>query len=163
LSTFCTKLTGITQKTVDAGCAFPEAHLQHEKWMRKCIPNFDTSDVRIMTMGRWDMNTQFPKDVIRWNIDPKKIHKVYKKYVNIKDLFGDFLMKKGLLKSTKGFGMKGMLEFLDLTLDGRHHSGIDDCKNTMKILEKLVKMGATTTDMIVYESDFFRKKKHQKK
>jgi len=37
--------------------------------------------------------------------------------------------------------MDKMLEYLNLTLDGKHHSGIDDCRNISKILGKMVKDG----------------------
>jgi len=39
------------------------------------------------------------------------------------------------LKKPKG--MDGMLNFLNLSLDGKHHSGIDDCKNIAKIFIKM--------------------------
>ncbi|XP_023221622.1 ERI1 exoribonuclease 3-like [Centruroides sculpturatus] len=31
----------------------------------------------------------------------------------------------------------GMLEYLNLTLIGRHHSGIDDCRNIVRILQAM--------------------------
>ncbi len=39
------------------------------------------------------------------------------------------------------FGMTGMLTELKLSLDGRHHSGIDDSKNIAKIVKALVDNG----------------------
>ena len=39
--------------------------------------------------------------------------------------------------------MPNMLEDLQLKLDGRHHSGIDDCRNIAKIVERLAKLGHT--------------------
>lgn len=158
LTKFCTDLTGITQKMVDHGCTFREALAAHDKWLRKCIPKYDMrSDVYIMTVGHWDINIQFPRDVRRWGISKKGIHKVYKKYVNIKEAFISYLSKKNMLKTKKGYGMKGMLDFLTLELEGRHHSGIDDCKNTTKILEALIEMGMTPEDMVVHKSNFFKK------
>ena len=43
--------------------------------------------------------------------------------------------------------MANMLKGLNLTLDGRHHSGIDDCRNTAKILIKLIELGLLNTNM----------------
>jgi len=37
--------------------------------------------------------------------------------------------------------MAGMLSKLQLTLDGQHHSGLDDCRNITKIVVKMVEMG----------------------
>ena len=37
--------------------------------------------------------------------------------------------------------MTGMLSKLGLSLDGRHHSGIDDTRNTAKIASTLIAMG----------------------
>lgn len=42
---------------------------------------------------------------------------------------------------TKPFGMKGMLEHLSLELKGRHHSGIDDCRNIAQVVDALIKAG----------------------
>ena len=36
--------------------------------------------------------------------------------------------------------MVGMLEYLGLQLEGRHHSGIDDSRNIARILAKLGKV-----------------------
>lgn len=37
----------------------------------------------------------------------------------------------------KPVGMAGMLKAMKTDLEGRHHSGIDDCKNIAKIVERL--------------------------
>ena len=41
------------------------------------------------------------------------------------------------LTGIKGHSMKTMLRDLQLQLDGRHHSGIDDSRNIAKILRTL--------------------------
>merc|ERR1711976_800704 len=38
-------------------------------------------------------------------------------------------------------GMAGMLKVLKLPLEGRHHSGIDDCRNIAKIVLNLLQRG----------------------
>ena len=52
--------------------------------------------------------------------------------------------------------MPNMLEDLQLKLDGRHHSGIDDCRNIAKIVERLAKLGHTfkITKTILWENVF---------
>jgi inhibitor of KinA sporulation pathway (predicted exonuclease) len=37
--------------------------------------------------------------------------------------------------------METMLKHLKLILDGHHHSGIDDCRNISKILNKMITDG----------------------
>jgi ERI1 exoribonuclease 3 len=41
----------------------------------------------------------------------------------------------------KAPGMAGMLPALNLKLEGKHHSGIDDSKNIAKIALELLKRG----------------------
>jgi inhibitor of KinA sporulation pathway (predicted exonuclease) len=145
LSKFCTELTGITQSTVDDGILFPQALKDHEAWLRSLIPNMDTEEVYLMTVGRWDIATQLPRDLLRWKINSKNINKIYKRYINLKEEFVYFLKTP----KDKKFGMVGMLRHLNLKLRGRHHSGIDDCRNTVQILEKLVEKGMKWNDLRV--------------
>ena len=57
-----------------------------------------------------------------------------KKWINIKAEFADFY------KVSK-MSMIDMLKFLDIKLEGRHHSGIDDCCNTAKIWQRMINDG----------------------
>ena len=140
LSDFCTGLTGITQETVDKGVTFPQALKDHEAWLAKTIPNFYYEEnVYVMTCGRWDMDIQFIRDVKNWNI--KKVNRVYKRFINLKAEF------KYFFKEQKGHGLARMLEFLNIKLEGKHHSGIDDCHNQTKILEALIEKGMKGNDM----------------
>ena len=65
-----------------------------------------------------------------------------KQWINIKTYFSSIVGKKG-------HGMKYMLEELGLTLDGRHHSGIDDSKNIAKILKELARRDANLREGLV--------------
>lgn len=38
--------------------------------------------------------------------------------------------------------MAGMLKNLKLELKGRHHSGLDDCRNITQIVKRLIQDGA---------------------
>ena len=133
LTPFCIELTKITQDKVNNGVSFPTALKEHEMWLRNNIPNFDEmykeNNVIIVTCGEWDMSVMAPKEYKNYGI--KKVHPIYLKYVNIKIEFNNFY------KIGSKFGMATMLEYLGLSLDGTHHSGIDDCKNISKIVIKL--------------------------
>lgn len=146
ISKFCEDLTGITQKTINGGISLKSALKLHTEWLIKNVCNvtnpednksdLDLTPIRnvlFITCGDWDLNVMLPMDLKSSGL---KSHPVYKSYVNIKELF-NLVTKKGK-KS-----LVPMLEHFDLTLHGRHHSGIDDCHNISKIFIKLVEHGLT--------------------
>lgn len=61
----------------------------------------------------------------------------YNDWINIKAAF----KKHRHVRNEKG--MAGMLKVLGLELLGRHHSGIDDCKNILRIIQEMRKEGWT--------------------
>jgi ERI1 exoribonuclease 3 len=143
LSKFCTDLTGIGQETVDKADAFPNVFYRHYQWLQKHLKADDKCV--IVTCGAWDLNVMLPIELKKWSTrfdffssnssnlalyrfvtNPPKF---YRNYVNIKQKFEEFY-------NDKAGGMPTMLKKLKLSLDGRHHSGIDDCKNISKIFEK---------------------------
>lgn len=148
VSAFCTDLTGITQDTVNKGITFIDALTQHQNWLLKECTN-DTSigpsgspeitfedNVMIVTCGAWDLATLFPKEIKRWMIPNP--NKVYQRFINIKNEFAKHY-------NIDGFGMGRMLMHLRIPLEGRHHSGIDDCRNIAKIWERLIQDGYDAT------------------
>ena len=129
LSKFCTDLTGISQSTVDQADPIEIVYEQHYQWLKANTPA--NAKIHIITCGAWDIKTMLPKE-----IKNKKLpyYSVYKSYINVKDEYEYFY-------KTKAGGMAGMLDKLKLTLDGRHHSGIDDTRNIAKILLRLISDG----------------------
>lgn len=53
-------------------------------------------------------------------------------------------------------GMTSMLKHFQLKLEGRHHSGIDDCRNITKCLAKMIEEGIDS-DLLQPTTDFSRK------
>jgi inhibitor of KinA sporulation pathway (predicted exonuclease) len=131
LSEFCIKLTGIKQETVDKADVFSAVFNRHHKWLKELVPNMN--ELSFLTCGAWDLNTQLPRELINKKIKTKD---AYSYFINIKDEYEYFY-------KTKAFGMDKMLQNLGLTLDGKHHSGIDDTRNISKILIKMVSDGHT--------------------
>jgi ERI1 exoribonuclease 3 len=131
LSDFCTELTGITQEQVDLAEPIEVVYEQHFQWLRKNVPTDKMNQVYIVTCGAWDLKTMLPIE-----IKNKKLpyYDVYKKFINVKSEF-EYKYK------IKASGMPNMLNKLNLTLDGRHHSGFDDTKNISKILLKMISDG----------------------
>jgi len=129
ITKFCTELTGITQDITNAGKPFKEVLYMHRQWM---IDNnfFDeegNSNVIFVTCGDWDLKTALPTQCRYSNVH---VPKYLKEWCNIKYMFNDFY-------KVKGGGMKRMLNHLKLSLDGTHHSGIDDCRNIAKIVRRI--------------------------
>lgn len=56
---------------------------------------------------------------------------IFNQWINIKD---DFKRHYNL---KRGPGMAGMLKNLGMKLEGRHHSGIDDCVNIARIVKRM--------------------------
>jgi inhibitor of KinA sporulation pathway (predicted exonuclease) len=129
LTKFCTELTGITQETVNSAETIDKVYLAHSKWIESHVPY--QADFVFATCGHWDLRTQLPREIRNKNLKTKRI---YKTYINVKDEFEYFYKRKA-------GGMLGILDFLSLKLDGRHHSGIDDTKNIAKIMLTLIKSG----------------------
>lgn len=131
LSEFCTELTGIKQETVDKADIFPNVFNRHYNWIKTNVLNLEK--LTFLTCGAWDLKIQLPRELNNKKIKNKE---AYSHFINIKDEFEYFY-------KNKAYGMDGMLKYLKLTLDGKHHSGIDDCRNISKILIKMVEDGHT--------------------
>jgi len=137
LTKFCTELTGITQEVVDNSDIFKNVYKRHVKWIAENVPQ--DSNFIIATCGHWDLATQLKRE-----LKNKKLasHSYYNKYINVKDEFQNFYRMKCK-------GMTDMLERLNIPLEGRHHSGIDDTKNIAKIMIKIIQDGHTYSNMSI--------------
>lgn len=135
ISDYCTKLTGITQEQVDNGVVIKLATKMHMNWLQ----NFTTSELTIVICGGRDLSVL----AANLNIVNFKLNKLYTRFVNIKNLFQKII-------GAKAYNMAFMLDYLKLKLDGRHHSGIDDCANISKIFIELVNRGLTKDMFLQY-------------
>ena len=131
VSEFCKNLTGITQEIVNAGIPLETAIKNHCSWLTE-FSNHNT--MTIVTCGDWDLKTMLPLDLINLG---RKSPTIYLRWVNIKHLY-EIVKKVNRVK-----GMEYMLAMLDLPLEGRHHSGLDDSRNIANIFIKLVELGLT--------------------
>ena len=135
VSKFCRELTGITQEIVNQGIPLETAIEKHLSWLNTCSNN-QLNKITIVTCGQWDLKTMLPQDLENIN-NGMRPDKIYTRFVNIKDLFED-VEQCGLAGS-----MVQMLKYYNLELEGRHHSGLDDCHNIARIFRKLVDNGLT--------------------
>jgi len=132
-----TRITGITQQMVDEGSTFKEALARHQQWMRECglIDCEGEPLVRFafVTCGDWDLGKMLPLQCNRENLPLPETYK--RGFVNIKKHFSVYY-------GARMKGMDGMLRELNIELLGRHHSGIDDCRNITRILHRMIEDGA---------------------
>ena len=140
VSEFCTELTGITQTMVEFAPSFSDVYNKHIEWLNTNVPADKT--FIIATCGHWDLRTQIHRDIKNHKL---KLHSYYYYYINVKDEYENFYKMKAR-------GMPCMLESLGLTLDGRHHSGIDDTKNIAKIILHLISEGREYKHFIINQS-----------
>jgi inhibitor of KinA sporulation pathway (predicted exonuclease) len=123
---FCTNLT---QSQIDNGISLQGAINQHQTWLDGCIQD-PTAMVKIITFGDRDLLTCLPLDCAH-----KHIHSpsVYKRWINLKKEF------RRLHPTYSGnYGLVGLLEFYGMKVEGHIHSGIDDCHNTVRLLNMMV-------------------------
>ena len=136
LSSFCTELTGITQKVVDEGSSFENAIENYKKWLgdNNCIDD----NFVIVTCGNWDLGTIFPEQCSISNVPHGP---PFDKWLNMKTLFCK------VFKVPRSGGMAKMLEQRNLKLLGRHHSGIDDCRNSARLMVDMIENGLMEKSM----------------
>ena len=139
LSSFCTDLTGIQQEWVDSAPAFADVLRRHTAWLQQHGLGAEGADGRSMafvTCGDWDLKTMLPAQLAL-----ERDHRVpqhFRQWININRIYSQCRLPAGAEKAS---GMAGMLRGLGLSLDGRHHSGIDDCRNIAKIVCALAEIG----------------------
>lgn len=136
LTKFCTELTGITQDRVNVAAGLKEVLGRHNKWLRENVPQEE--DCIFVSCGDMDLKTSLPEDP---NIEKTELPACYQRWLNIKKEFGLFYTKWYTKKGKQPRNMTEMLERLDITLEGHHHSGIDDCRNIAKVLERMIAEG----------------------
>jgi len=136
LSDFCKNLTGIQQEWVDKGVSIQDAMKQYDAWLKDHKLFKDEKPLfAFVTCGDWDLKTCLPKQCLTARIS--KPH-YFNSWINIKKAYADFYKRRMV-------DMVKMLEGLNIPLEGKHHSGIDDCKNITKIVQRMLKDSAILT------------------
>ncbi|KAJ6704855.1 3'-5' EXONUCLEASE ERI1-RELATED [Salix purpurea] len=128
LSEFCKDLTGIQQIQVDRGVTLSEALLRHDKWLEnKGIKN---TSFAVVTWSNWDCRVMLESEC-RF----KKIRKppYFNRWINLKVPFCEIFGGARCLKEA--------VEMSGLEWQGRAHCGLDDAKNTARLLALLMHRG----------------------
>ncbi|CCW66053.1 unnamed protein product [Phytomonas sp. Hart1] len=141
LSKFCIELTGITQEKVDRSAPFAKVYTEAMQFLSSCGFG-DAPPSRsycLVTCGDWDLKTMLPAQLkLTGGLDPPKS---WRRWCNIKEFMKK--MQPPLLKPKprQPCDLLEMLTAVGLSLQGRHHSGIDDCRNIAAVLCELLKRG----------------------
>ncbi|KAJ3559762.1 hypothetical protein NM688_g135 [Phlebia brevispora] len=143
LTRFCTELTGITQETVDEADAFPDVWKRYKEFLEahELLQPDALDTYTFLTCGDWDLKTMLPRQLrlveADYGLDESgNVVAPFDRWVNVKNSF-----RKQIGLRRYNVDMTGMLTRLKLDLVGRHHSGIDDCKNILRIVQKLREEG----------------------
>ncbi|XP_017778854.1 PREDICTED: ERI1 exoribonuclease 2 [Nicrophorus vespilloides] len=140
LSNFCTSLTGITQKQVDAGVPIGTCLLLFNNWLKDLYKKhkfvFDSKDAdkkqcAFVTWSDWDLGICLRKECKRKNI-PKS--DVFNKWIDLRALYMEFYNRRPK-------GLEGALSEVGLKFVGKQHSGLDDAKNTAYLAGRMISEG----------------------
>jgi len=167
---FCTHLTGITpEMSVSDGARFLDAFLQWLTFMERYPKSM------LLCCGDWDLGTMMPKQLKACSEAPAKFFAHEEAAAD--DCFRDLLRRFAVVlggrwcnikkifaaeeKLEFPVGMDGMLQHAKIPLEGRHHSGLDDCRNIAKVCQWVAerhgidKVYPTETNALHYYKKFF--------
>jgi inhibitor of KinA sporulation pathway (predicted exonuclease) len=136
LSGFCVNLTGITQETVDESPTFTQVFQAFQDWMKEKklvdrLTNQPLIPFAFITCGNWDLSTALTDQCQQQQL---LIPGYMKQWIDFKQEFFRF----------SGQWPKGLMDMMhrrNLTPIGRHHSGIDDCRNLHLLVKDLASNG----------------------
>ncbi|XXG41193.1 hypothetical protein AAC387_Pa01g1712 [Persea americana] len=129
LSDFCKELTGIQQIQVDRGVPLSEALLMHDKWLEdKGIKN---TNFAVVTWSNWDCRVMLESEC-RF----KRIRKppYFNRWINLKVPFQEVF-------GGARCNLKEAVQLAGLAWEGRAHCGLDDARNTARLLAHLMHRG----------------------
>lgn len=139
VSPFIQEFCGITDDDLRIkGMHWQDCLDRFEHWCLK--HNVTAENTTIVTCGDWDLKTMLTRQLaITKTRLSERLQKLFYCWTNMKRTFAD------AVKSEKLIGMDGMLKHFQMELVGRHHCGIDDCRNIGRIVRELVRKGHDVT------------------
>ncbi|XP_016929510.1 3'-5' exonuclease Snipper isoform X2 [Drosophila suzukii] len=155
LSSYCTELTGIQQKTVDSGVPLQTALMMFHEWLRKelrarnlTLPKMNKSNLlgncAFVTWTDWDFGMCLAKECSR-----KRMRKAayFNQWIDVRAVYREWYKYRPC-------NFTDALTHVGLAFEGRAHSGIDDAKNLGALMCKMVRDGALfsiTKDLTPYQ------------
>uniref|UniRef100_A0A7N0T6M5 GRF-type domain-containing protein n=1 Tax=Kalanchoe fedtschenkoi TaxID=63787 RepID=A0A7N0T6M5_KALFE len=129
LTDFCKDLTGIQQTQVDKGVTLSEALFMHDEWLDR--HGIKDSKFAVVTWSNWDCQVMLESEC-RF----KKILKpaYFNQWINLKVPFHQ-------VYGSQRCNLRGAVELAGLVWQGRAHCGLDDAKNTARLLAYFMQIG----------------------
>ncbi|KAH7536716.1 hypothetical protein FEM48_Zijuj03G0015800 [Ziziphus jujuba var. spinosa] len=114
---------------VDRGVTLSEALLRHDKWLEK--KGIKSTNFAVVTWSNWDCRVMLESEC-RF----KKIRKppYFNRWINLKVPFREVF-------GAARCNLKEAVEMAGLSWQGRAHCGLDDAKNTARLLALLMRRG----------------------
>jgi 3'-5' exoribonuclease 1 len=122
LTPFCMDLTTITQADVDHAKDFGEVGVNFARWCGVSSTSKPDLPFWLCSWGHYDKK-QLIQDCSLWNLRTDWITN----HISVKHQHGTMIGK------ANGIGMENALKLMEIPLEGTHHRGIDDARNTAKI------------------------------
>ncbi|EYU38300.1 hypothetical protein ABFS82_02G109200 [Erythranthe guttata] len=157
LTDFCKDLTGIQQIQVDRGVPLSEALLRHDKWLEK--KGIKNTNFAVVTWSNWDCRVMLESEC-RY----KKVRKppYFNRWINLRVPFQEIF-------GGDRCNLKQAVEKAGLVWQGRAHCGLDDAKNTARLLASIMHKGfkLSITNSLAYQTNnndgsFIWKPMHEK-
>ena len=125
---------------MDAADTFPAVWERFQAFLKEHGVYNKPSAYAFITCGNWDLRSMLPRQLdfseSEHGLDASgNLIAPYNDWINLKAAF------RIHRKSRHESSMAAMLKILKLQLEGRHHSGIDDCKNILRIIQEIRKDG----------------------
>ena len=132
LSSFCTELTGITQRQVDSAQSFSQVIEAFEDWLYFHLKNYSYTSFAFATDGSWDFAHFFANSC---QVNGIPYPSYAKRWINIRKVFSSHYKLHSV-------SLTHMLSHLGMDFEGRKHSGFDDTKNIARVLIRMLVDGA---------------------
>uniref|UniRef100_A0A0C9RX82 TSA: Wollemia nobilis Ref_Wollemi_Transcript_7026_1851 transcribed RNA sequence n=1 Tax=Wollemia nobilis TaxID=56998 RepID=A0A0C9RX82_9CONI len=129
LTDFCKDLTGIQQNQVVGGVSLSEALLMHDNWLEE--RGVKNTTFAIVTWSDWDCKVMLESEC---NLKGIRKPSYFNRWINLKIPFYDAFHQLNC-------NLKGAVQLAGLTWEGRAHCGLDDARNTARLLVDLMRRG----------------------
>ncbi|XP_041474047.1 ERI1 exoribonuclease 2-like [Lytechinus variegatus] len=141
LSDFCTEFTGISQEQVENGVPLFICLNKFTSWLKRIESeknvayNRSTDDTKklctFVTWSDWDLGV-----CLHYECQRKQLYKpsTLNHWIDARAVYRNFYQRKPK-------GLNGALQEVGIEFSGRQHSGLDDAKNTARLVWRMIQDG----------------------
>lgn len=132
LTDFCRDLTGIRQPDVDGGVQLAEALRLHAAWLQASAWARSGGCFAVVTWGDWDLRTMLETECRFKGLAKPPC---FNHWINLKIPFAT------AMGGGRRAALRWAVEAAGLQWEGRPHCGLDDARNTARLLVELMRRG----------------------